>query len=188
MTITKQEVINSFYTSGSNINVTYFRNLTKVISDIPIIISSSASNFYLRVYPTSSSGVSFRLSGSSTLVNKTSPITLFPKSGSNDTTAIIIATIDTTNFDQLVMSSKNFEIQFNLIAVTESYANTETQYSGSSTPPPTLLENGSACKTNIECLSGYCYNPENVMEGGICTNPPETTSNTGGSDNTVTTA
>jgi hypothetical protein len=190
MTITSQNVKDAFYTSGSEVTLTYFRSLTTSLPDVPIFISSSAKDFYLRVYPTSSVGIVFRLSGSNTLVNENSPITLPPASGSNDTTVTILASINaqnfsnipttqtfntptTQNFSAIPVESKKFDIQFNLVAMIDrELPDSNTDESDDTDSSSTKKQLGEMCNINSECYTGYCYNPNNQVDGGICANPP----------------
>jgi hypothetical protein len=172
MTITSQNVKDAFYTSGSEVTLTYFRSLTTSLPDVPIFISSSAKDFYLRVYPTSSVGIVFRLSGSNTLVNENSPITLPPASGSNDTTVTILASINAQNFSN-IPTTQTFDIQFNLVAMIDrELPDSNTDESDDTDSSSTKKQLGEMCNINSECYTGYCYNPNNQVDGGICANPP----------------
>lgn len=114
MTISLAMAQNALYVSGANATINYTKNITTTIPEPIFYISSSATNFYIDVVPTSSvAGIVFSREDNS-LINETSKLRLYPNS---QVKVPIRVKIDSSNFNYVVESQKSYDIKLKLIPV-----------------------------------------------------------------------
>lgn len=191
MTVTANQVKEAFYVSGSEVSLTYQQFITYGYQDIEMIVSSSATDFFIKLYPTASSQLSFRTEDNK-LVNQGRPIILPPISESvTDNTTKIYARLDTSAFNTFVEETIDFPIKFNLTGLeyvltypstttttttlapagsttTTTTSTTTTTTTSTTQPPDGCFQTGNICTTDSECCSGICYNPNGTTYSGTC--------------------
>lgn len=114
MTISTQEAVNALYVSGANATINYTKYISSEIPDIVFYVSSSATTFYLDVIPTSSvDTISFYRQDNS-IINETNKLRLNPNT---QIKIPVIARIDSSNFDNVVVNQKDYDIRFELMPV-----------------------------------------------------------------------
>lgn len=114
MTISAQEAVSALYVSGANATINYTKYISSGIPDIVFYVSSSATTFYLDVIPTSSvDTISFYRQDNS-IINETNKLRLNPNT---QIKVPVIARIDSSNFDSVVVNQKDYDIRFELIPV-----------------------------------------------------------------------
>jgi hypothetical protein len=120
MSITPSQVLSAFQVTGSNPNdLDYTRFLTTELAQLPLIVSNSSTTFGIRFFPTGSAGLLFTTETGQT-VDSISQVTLPVVSGSNVTGIKLLMSIDTTNFNDILLTSQSYDIGFNLVAITAS--------------------------------------------------------------------
>lgn len=148
MSITPTQVKEAFRIEGANPeDISYVKYSNTTLEKVPLIISNSSTVFGIQFYPTGSNeGIRF-LKEDNTLVDKNSPITLQKLSGSNVSNIKLLVSIDSSTFDTLPISSKTYDIKFNLVAVTSSLITVIP--TGSTTPPTStgVTQGGSTAPT-----------------------------------------
>ena len=114
MTISAQEASNALYVSGATTTINYTKYVSSGIPDVIFYVSSSATNFYLDVIPTSSvDTISFYRQDNST-INETNKLRLNPNT---QIKIPVIARIDSSNLDNVVENQKDYDIRFKITAV-----------------------------------------------------------------------
>lgn len=121
LSIAPDEVKNAFIVQGANPNtLEYVRYATNTLQPVILIVSNSSTAFDIQFFPTGSeTGLTFKTMDE-TIVNKLSPITLQRISGSNVNGIKLSVTIDTFGFDTTPLTSRVYDVSFNLVAVTSS--------------------------------------------------------------------
>lgn len=121
MSITPNQVKEAFRIQGANPeDISYVRYSNTTLQKVPLIISNSSTVFGIQFYPTGSNEGILFLKEDNTLVDKNSPITLQNLSGSNVSSIKLLVSIDSSTFDALPISSRTYDVSFNLVAITSS--------------------------------------------------------------------
>lgn len=114
MTISLAMAQAALYVSGANSTINYTKNVTTSIPEPIFYVSSSATNFYIDVVPTSSvAGIIFSRQDNS-LINETNKLRLYPNS---QTKIPIRVKIDSSDFNNVVTPQKSYDIRLKLIPV-----------------------------------------------------------------------
>lgn len=133
MSITPDDVKNAFVVQGANPDtLEYVRYATNTLQPIILIVSNSSTVFDIQFFPTSSeAGLVFRTEAGVT-VDSLSPVTLRRISGSNVNGIQLSVMVDTFGFDTTPLTSKAYDVSFNLVALTSSV---QTSNSPGGNPP-----------------------------------------------------
>lgn len=184
MSITPEQVINAFQVIGANPDdITYTRFTTSPLAPIPLIVSNSSTAFEIRFFPTASTGVFFKTEDD-ILVDVNAQVTLPRLSESNINSIKLFAVIDTDGLDDGLLTTKTYDIGFNMVAITSSIQSSD----GSPNPPG---DTGQPCSREGESPILYpcCSGLEPVLEPPtllpVCRpvvpqTPPSTSPTTGG--------
>jgi hypothetical protein len=125
MSIKPEQVLAAFRVTGASpSDVDYTRFTTTELAPLPLIISNSSTAFGIRFYPTASTGLLFKTEKDE-VVDINSQVTLPRVSGSNITGIKLFAVIDTTGFNDGRELTKEYNIGFNMVAITASTQITE---------------------------------------------------------------
>lgn len=154
MSITPEQVTAAFQVTGlrSVGDITYTRFTDTAVAPIPLIVSNSSTVFGIRFFPTASAGILFKTEDD-TLVDKNAQITLPRVSGSNITGIKLFAVINTDGFDDGLLTSKTYDIGFNMVAITSSaQSSTDTLVPSGETDQPCTPEGASPIL--YPCCSG----------------------------------
>lgn len=144
MSITPNQVKNAFIVEGANPEeISYTRYSTGTLQPIPLIISNSSTVFGIQFYPTGSDEGLLFFKEDNTTVDKNSPVTLQKLSGSNVSSIKLLVAVNTSTFDITPLTSKAYDVSFNIVAVTASIATgTGTSTTGTSTTGGTSSTGG----------------------------------------------
>lgn len=148
MSITPNQVKEAFRVDGANpADISYVKYTNTTLEKVPLIISNSSTVFGIQFYPTGSiEGIRF-LKEDDTVVDKNFPITLQKLSGSNVSSIKLLVSIDSSTFDALPISSKTYDIKFNLVAVTSSLITVIPTGSTTGTTSTGVTQGGSTAPT-----------------------------------------
>jgi hypothetical protein len=125
MSIKPEQVLAAFRVTGASPDdVNYTRFTTTELAPLPLIISNSSTAFGIRFYPTASAGLSFKTEKDE-VVDINSQVTLPRVSGSNVAGIKLFAVIDTTGFNDGRDLTKEYNIGFDMVAITASNQITE---------------------------------------------------------------
>lgn len=107
MTITTLMAQNALYVSGGNATINYTKYVSSGVPDITFYVSSSATNFYIDLVPTSSTeGISFKRQDNS-LINEQNKLRLYANS---QVKVPIVVKIDSSNFNDVLVLQKSYDI------------------------------------------------------------------------------
>jgi hypothetical protein len=135
MAITPTDVIRAFsIVSGStnllnnNLTVTYIKNSNAIPADMPMTVANASTDFYIKVSPVPSTSVlEVYRSGSTTLVNTSTPL-IIPPTSSRELVVRLSTTLE--NFE---VQTRPESITFNLVAMVPSSASTNSNTTTSGT-------------------------------------------------------
>lgn len=132
MSITPEQVTAVFQVTVPRLadDITYTRFTDTALAPIPLIVSNSSTAFGIRFFPTASAGIVFKTEDD-IIVDNNAQITLPRLSGSNVNGIKLFAVINTDGFNDGLLTSKTYDIGFNMVAITSS-----AQSSTSTSNPP----------------------------------------------------
>lgn len=185
MSITPEQVTAALQVTGLRLggSITYTRFTDIAIAPIPLIISNSSTAFGIRFFPTASAGIVFKTEDN-VIVDKNAQVTLPRLSGSNINSIKLFAVINTDGFDDGLLTSKKYDIGFNMVAITSSIQSSDKS-------PNFPDDTGQPCSREGEspilypCCSGLQPVVEpptllSVCRPAVPQTPPSTPPTTGG--------
>lgn len=150
--------------STTPLTVDYIK-YNEVFNDVPLTVGNTSDVFYIKMYPiVSTTTINVFPQSSSQTITQTQPL-IIPPTSSKQVSVRVVEDLNSLP-DQTISGT----IKFFLSAMVPSgtiIRNPSQQETDSSKFP-----NGSLCSQNSECQSGYCDNPENKLDSGICKTPP----------------
>jgi hypothetical protein len=144
MAITPTDVTRAFsVVSGStnllnnNLTVTYIKNSNAIPADMPMTVANASADFYIKVSPVPSTPVlEVYRSGSTTLVNTSTPL-IIPPTSSRELVVRLSTTLE--NFE---VQTRPESITFNLVAMVPSSASTNVNTNSNTTTSGTTSNSG----------------------------------------------